>query len=108
MPTAKQYWIADGAGVHALVIREERDVWVGHFGWHDAALPGPDDQVRVVRADGLRGCIPFAAIADGWADLGWAPGAPPMPVDVTKDPAPVAEPAEPQTKAAAGGQSKEK
>jgi hypothetical protein len=104
------YWIADATGAHALVEGDEqRDIWVHLRGWHLSGEPGPTDQVRVVNGD-LFGCVPFAALADGWADLGWAPGPPPEPVDLTRDPAPIApavEPPKPKTKAAAAAKIKE-
>lgn len=107
------HWIADVTGVHALVSDAEQvALWTRVRGWRIADAPAPTDQVQVVNGD-LFGRIPFAALADGWADLGWKPGAPPEPIDLTKDPTfvdqpPVAGPAMPQTKTAAGGQSKEK
>lgn len=108
-------WIADNFGTYALVDgAEQRALWTLTRGWHHADKPGPNDQVRVVNGD-MFGCIPFGALAAGWAEKGWKPGPPPEPVDVHRDPAPVVEeqppPVEqstPQTKAAAGGQSKEK
>lgn len=108
MPT---YWIADAAGVHALVEGDEqRDIWVHLHGWHLADAPGPADQVRVVNGE-LFGCIPFPALADGWDLLGWTVGPPPEPVNATKDPAPAGQPVvvpAKKTKAAAGGDSEEK
>lgn len=105
------HWIADPAGVHALVDGDEqRNLWVGHHGWHDADAPGPVDQVRIVLGE-MNGCIPFAALADGWDLMGWKVGPPPEPADPTKDSAPAGQPAvvpAKQTKAAAGGDSEEK
>ncbi len=113
MTEKKTYWIVDQSGVHALVEGvEERDLWTQVRGWADATEPSGDTQVRVINGD-LLGCIPFGALEGGWADNGWAPGPPPAPVDVYRDPAPVveeppmAEESTPQTKAASG-QSKEK
>lgn len=103
-------WIQDAAGAHALIDAADRELWVGLRGWRDADAPGPTDFVQVVNGE-LRGCIPFVALAAGWDLLGWKPGAPPEPVDPTKDPAPAGQPADvpaKQTKAAAGGKSEEK
>jgi hypothetical protein len=102
------FWIADATGVHALIEGDEQqETWVGLRGWHVASPPSSADQVRVVNGD-LFGCVPFAALADGWADLGWKPGPPPEPVDLTRDPAPAptAEPPKPKTKTA--GKTEEK
>lgn len=105
--TDNTFWIADALGTHALVASaEERNEWVRGRGWSDAAEPGPSDQVWIVNGDLDDGRIPFAALAEGWSDLGWKPGPPPEPVNILKDPA-LVDQAMPQTKAAAGGKIKE-
>jgi len=91
----KTFWIADALGAHAVVAGEdERDQWVRGRGWADAAEPSGFDQVHIVNGD-MHGCVPFAALAEGWADLGWSPGPPPEPVNILKDPALVDQAAPP-------------
>lgn len=116
MTEKQKYWIASSIGYHALVEgADARDEWTKIRGWHEAAEPtNPDTQVHVVNGD-LAGCIPLAAIGD-WAALGWEPGPPPVPRDITKDPVLVDQPAvvpsvvvavSPKSKAAAGGTNNE-
>lgn len=119
MTDKQKYWITSPAGVFAQVEgTEQRDMWTKVRGWSDAEEPAGNDRLYLVHtAAGFGGPIPFEALADGWADMGWSPGPPPMPLDITKDPTLVdqrlvADPAEgvakPQIKAAAGGKSEEK
>jgi hypothetical protein len=81
------YWITDADGNKAIVEGAAvRDEWVKLRGWADAVgEPAPTDQVHVIHETGMRGRLPYGAIAGGWDGLGWAPSDPPMPVDTTKD-----------------------
>lgn len=107
------HWIKDSAGVHALVDDGQHEQWTRVRGWSDADEPGPTDRVYVTHdGAGTGGPLPFEALAEGFAALGWKPGPPPEPVDITKDPTivdqqPAARPAKHQTKAAASGEKKE-
>ena len=105
------YWIADVEGVYALVEgADQRDEWTKVRGWHEAAEPGPTDQVHVVNENPeiLPGRLPYGALGAGLDGYGWRPGPPPAPYDATKDPAltdvvvPVAEPVKTKTTAATG------
>jgi hypothetical protein len=83
------FWIADANRMHAVVdSADERDIWVRIRGWMNAGEPGPADQVWVRHPAGLFGCVPFEALAAGWAELGWELGPPPDPAGTTTDPAP--------------------
>lgn len=84
-------WIADPHGVHALIDAGQRDLWVRARGWRDATEPGVTDQVQVVNGD-MSGRMPYGALAAFSADLGWAAGPPPEPVDPTREQAPVNAP----------------
>jgi hypothetical protein len=86
------YWIADpNTGAKALVEgAEERNRWTQVQGWAEADEPVSGDLVWVHNAhtDG-RTTLPFDAIGEGsyWKGVGFTPGAPSEPVDLTKDPA---------------------
>lgn len=89
------YWICDIAGTYALVEgAEQRDEWVKVRGWAETVEPGPTDQVHVVNDEPTvgGGRLPYAALEAGMDGLGWKPGPPPEPVDVTRDPAFVDQP----------------
>lgn len=115
-----RYWIADpNSGAKALIEGvEERDRWTKVQGWSETTEPVGDERVWLYNEsiDG-RTILPFGASQGHWAGIGWVPGAPPEPVDTTKDPAlmdqpaPVAAPAAPAatpTTAATGATTKEK
>lgn len=96
------YWISDSEGVYAAVEgADERNVWTKVHGWHEAAEPGPTDQVHVINEDPgiLPGRLPYAAV-ELHAGLGWKAGPPPPVVDVTKDPVLVDQPEPVKPKAA--------
>jgi hypothetical protein len=113
------YWIADpNSGAKALVEGvEERDRWTKVQGWSEATEPTGDERVWLYNAsiDG-RTVLPFDASQGHWKGIGWAPGAPPEPVDTTRDPAlmdqpePAAAPTAPSSAAspAAATTTKEK
>lgn len=82
------FWIVDINGVHALVDAAGRELWTLVRGWRDAAEPGPQDHVWATNGDLPPGRLPYGALAEGMALLGWEPGPPPEPVDLTRDPAP--------------------
>ncbi len=93
------HWIANPANWHALVDGDdELATWTLLRGWHEASEPAPDNQTYVRNAAaGLTGCIPYSALAAGWADAGWEPGPPPIPTDPTRPPqGPVEEPRPPR------------
>lgn len=97
MPTKQKYWLTDLAGVYAQVEgADQRDNWTRIQGWAEAGEPGRNDQVHVVHEAG-RGQLAYGALTDGWSALGWAVATPPEPVDLTKDPQLVDQPAEPVT-----------
>jgi hypothetical protein len=113
--TDKKHWIVSPAGVYALVdAGEPLAVWTKARGWAEASEPDRTGRVHVVHADaGHAGPLAYGALGEGFAALGWSPGPPPEPVDITKDPVlvdqqPAAGPAEPKTKPAAGGKNEEK
>jgi len=85
------HWIADPAGVHALVDGDDQlTYWTRIRGWSIADEPGPADQVHIRHPDVGAGRIPYEALTGGWADLGWTAGPPPEPVDLTIEVAPQA------------------
>lgn len=85
-------WVRDGYGSVALVPADAVDHWKPR-GWIETTDPDSADQIWMRHAEhGGRAQFPIV-IARVWADLGWAPSAPPEPVDVTKDPALVDQPA---------------
>lgn len=92
MSSTNSYWISDpNGGAKALVdSATERDRWTQVFGWNEAAEPVSGDMVWVHNAqtDG-RAKLPHDTLAEGgyWRGVGFAPAAPPEPVDLTKDPA---------------------
>ncbi len=97
-----KYWIVNpNGGAKALVEgAEERDRWTRVHGWDEADEPVSGDMVHVTNADtGGQTTLPWDTLAEGayWHGVGFAPSAPPEPVDVTKDPAlrdqPAAKPA---------------
>lgn len=92
MSGKNSYWITDVDGVWALVEGAAvRDEWTKVRGWAVAdGEPAATDQVHVVHEAGMRGRLPYGAIAGGWDGLGWSPSDPPAPVDATKDPTPAA------------------
>jgi hypothetical protein len=111
------YWIRDAEGAFALVEgADQRDTWTRVRGWRETAEPGPSDRVHIVHPEvGHGGPLPYEAIVGtAWAGLGWKPGPPPQPVDLTKDPrivdqpdAPAAvEPVKPKTTAATAAADK--
>lgn len=84
------HWIVDpNSGAKALVdTAAERDCWTEVYGWSTTTEPSGDERVWVHHPDtGGRAVLPAAAIGGYWSALGWAPSAPPEPVDTTKDPA---------------------
>lgn len=86
------YWISDpNGGAKALVEGvEERNRWTQVQGWDESAEPVSGDMVWAYNeaAEG-HAKLPHDTLADGgyWRGVGWAPSAPPEPVDLTKDPA---------------------
>ena len=86
------YWIADpNGGAKALVEGvEERNRWTQVQGWDESQEPVSGDTVWAynVAAEG-HAKFPHDTLAEGgyWHGVGWAPSAPPEPIDVTKDPA---------------------
>lgn len=83
-------WIVDpNSGTKALVEdAAEYDRWTRVHGWAETAEPAGDERVWVRHAEtGGRSVLPHSAIGGYWAANGWAPSAPPEPVDRTKDPA---------------------
>lgn len=85
------YWIADpNGGAKALVeTAEERDRWVQVRGWAESAGPVSGDRVWVHNAQtGGRTTLPHDTLGVGgyWRGVGFAPSAPPEPVDLTKEP----------------------
>lgn len=86
--TEKQtYWLADADGRKAIVEgAADRDYWTKVQGWTETVEPGPTDIVYVVHEVVGRGQLAYGAVKDGWSELGWSYGGPPMPVDLTKDP----------------------
>lgn len=88
------YWVKDLTGVHAQVEGvDQRDYWTKVQGWSETGEPSRTDQVHVEHPDAGRGQLPYGAIVGGWDALGWLPTAPPEPVDLTKDPQLVDQPA---------------
>jgi hypothetical protein len=110
MSGKQTYWIADpNTGAKASVEgAPERDRWVGVHGWALASEPQPGDRVWL-RHDvtGGRQQFPVSA-APQWAGLGWHPGAPPEPVDLTKDARLVDQPSTESTKTSSGATPSEK
>lgn len=72
-------WIVSATGIKALVDDGDVPMWTQVHGWAVSTEPGPAEQVWVQHPDGPRGCIPFEALAEGWAELGWEVGPPPAP-----------------------------
>lgn len=126
MTAKNMYWLANAAGERAVVTgKEDRDRWVGGFGWSDAAEPVDGEQVQVWMQHtehGGRARFPLA-VAATWRALGWEFSAPPEPPDVLHDqhlvdeqpadPAPAAakpaaSTAAPTVSATAGDDKKEK
>lgn len=103
------YWLIDPSdGSYAYVEgAAERDKWVKVHGWTEAENePGPTDQVHLRNESPDLGPskLPRQAAEDPkWAALGWAPGAPPEPVNaaIAHWPKPERAPAEPDEKAEA-------
>lgn len=86
-------WMADGHGAKAYVPVGEVDAWRPR-GWVTATEPAPSEQVWMAHGGhGGRATFPATAV-DVWQALGWAPSPPAEPVDITKDPALVDQPAE--------------
>ena len=82
------YWITDPTdGSYALVEgADERDTWVRVHGWAEAeGEPGPTDQVHLRNENAELGPskLPYQAVREqsAWTANGWAPGAPPEPVN---------------------------
>ncbi len=115
MPKQK-YWLVDPSGVYAQVEgADERDSWVRIQGWAETGEPSRTDQVHVVHEQAGRAQLPYGGLVDGWSALGWSVATPPAPVDTTKDPQLVDQPAEaaaepekPATAPASGTATKEK
>lgn len=109
-----KYWIADpNSGAKAIVEGvEERDRWTKVLGWSETTEPTGDERVWLYNEsiDG-RTVLPYDASQGHWKGIGWAPGAPPEPVDTTKDPALMDQPkpappaAAPSIQSAAAGAS---
>jgi hypothetical protein len=80
------YWIADPTdGTKALVEGvDERDRWVKGWGWSEAEEPQGLDFVWITNSNPELGASRLNWIAandPAWAARGWAPGAPPVPVN---------------------------
>lgn len=105
----QSYWIRDIEGVKALVEgAETRDTWVKVHGWQLTEEPTSTDLVWLQHNE-TGGKARFAAeAAPQWAGLGWHPSAPPEPVDLTKDPQLVDQPAADLAPAAAAAAGKPK
>jgi hypothetical protein len=91
----------------------ERDYW-GAQGWQASEdEPQAGDKVQLYHAGTGGYQVLSREAADGfWSGLGWTYGAPPEPVDLTKDPALVDQPPAPKptpapAKASASGDKKE-
>jgi hypothetical protein len=108
------YWVADSAGVKALVEGvAERDQWTRVHGWAEATEPAAGDFVWMQHAEsGGRAKFPVEA-AEQWTGLGWELTAPVPAPDLTKDPVFVDQPAAtvpvavaetPKTASATGGE----
>lgn len=84
------YWIVDpNSGAKAVVEgAADRDRWTKVQGWSETTEPTGDERVWVYNQaiDG-RTVLPYDASQGHWKGIGWVPGAPPEPVDTTKDPA---------------------
>lgn len=114
------HWITGDNGRYGFVDDDEQlQTWTVLYGWHETVEPGPLGQTYVRNpAQNLTGCIPFGALASGWAESGWEPGPPPIPTDPTRPKEPPAQPPpeefaapvapEPPTKAGGAGTIKEK
>lgn len=92
MSTKQSYWISDpNGGALALVEGvEERKTWTLIHGWDESEGPVSGDMVWAYNANAeVYGKFPHDSLVEGgyWLGVGWAPSAPPAPVDVTKDPA---------------------
>ena len=92
----QSYWISDpNSGAKALVEgAEDRNRWTQVQGWTETTEPVAGDRVWLYNAsiDG-RTVLGFEASQGHWKGIGWVPGAPPEPVDTTKDPALMDQPA---------------
>jgi hypothetical protein len=111
MTDKQKHWIASPGGVYAMVDgADELKRWTLLYGWAESAEPGSTDRVRLQHPDGFLAELPYESLAEGWAARGWEPGPPQEPLAVADDPryvdqvagAPVAQPAQPKTPAAAG------
>lgn len=86
------YWISNPNGGAKAIVEgvEERNRWTQIHGWDEADEPVSGDLVWAYNeaAEGHT-TLPHDSLAEGgyWSGVGWAPSAPPAPVDVTKDPA---------------------
>lgn len=80
-------WIRNLTGEKAVIPAADRDRWKLH-GWTEADEPVDGDFVWMEHPDdGIAkpGPIPWAA-RDYWLGVGWAPSAPPEPVNPALDP----------------------
>lgn len=117
-----EHWIVNNEGWRGLVDSDEDlATWIQLYGWQESTQPDEGSSVQTYirnpNAPDQVGGVPYFALASGWAELGWAPGAPPTPTDTTRPkrrPAPVPRPPEEDsvevsetTKTGAAGVSKE-
>ncbi len=95
MTQKQEYWITDADGAKALVVgADERDRWRVH-GWTEAGAPAGLDRVWLQHEETGGRQLFAAEAAPTWSALGWHPAAPPEPVDLTRDPQFVDQPAVP-------------
>lgn len=92
---SERAWMSNPAdGAYALIGPDDVDRWTVR-GWQPVTKE-PGDQTMVwlhhPESDG-RAQFP-AGVVPQWQALGWQPGAPPEPVDLTKDPKLVDQPAQ--------------
>ncbi|GIE35896.1 hypothetical protein Ait01nite_089410 [Actinoplanes italicus] len=80
-------WIKNNSGEYAWVDDpDQAAVWTRVRGWSEAGEPGLADRIHVVHPEfGHGNPLPAEALASGWAAMGWEPGPPPEPVDLTRD-----------------------
>ena len=111
--TKQSYWIAGGEDdTHALVTgAAERDAYLHTGDWAAADEPDDSDWVYIWHEGGeTPGRYPAASLRDLWSRRGYVAGPPPGGVHPFAAEPPADPPADPkpETKAAAGGNAKEK
>jgi hypothetical protein len=80
-----EHWVRDLGGNKALVADADLDHWRMH-GWTEAGEPTDRESVWWHKDDvDQPGLIAWGARAY-WQGIGWMPGAPPAPVNPTRDP----------------------